>query len=80
MNVLLQTAGQDAPPTGQGKMPRLLGRVRCPVYPVGTDKQRGMSQNGKLNSPRRSGFSFDFANSAVIEYQRCVSIKFQSGI
>ena len=71
MNVLLQTAGQDALPTGWGKMPRLPG---------GDRKQRGMSQNGKLNSPRRSGFSFDFANSAVIEYRRCVSIKFQSGI
>ena len=34
MNAQLQTAGQDAPPTGSGKMPRLPGGDRKLNYPT----------------------------------------------
>ncbi len=72
MNAQLQTAGQDAPPTGSGKMPRLQGRAsprgafRFTRIPIQSGRDRGCSAPiNREASTYRVGRERDTANSGA---------------
>ena len=67
--MLLQTAGQDAPPTGQGGVVR-YGKM--PRLPVGNKtwgyESGGMGKNGKLNVPNEGIFPIVNHRWEVLKY------------